>query len=76
LEEDIKEMEPLAQKMYQNPHLKLRYTPHDYESEKRKAKGEMLQLLAIPAYLIIFFILPWVITRLVFWIIDADKVKE
>jgi hypothetical protein len=76
MEEDIKKMEPLAQKTYHNPYLKLRYVPKDYESEMRRAKREMFQLLAIPVYLIVFFILPWVITRLVFWIVDADKVTE
>jgi hypothetical protein len=76
LQEDVKKMEPLAQRMYHNPYLTLSYAPKDYESEMGKAKGEMFQLLALPTYFLLFFALPWVITRLVFWIVDAEKAKE
>jgi hypothetical protein len=36
----------------------------------------MMRILAIPIYLLICFATPWAITRLTFWIVDADKVRE
>lgn len=36
----------------------------------------LLCIMAIPIYLCICFILPWVVVRLIFWIVDADKAHE
>jgi len=42
----------------------------------QRAKDEMWGLTAIPTYLFLFFILPWLLLRLFFWIKTADNVTK
>lgn len=71
----LEDQQRIARKMYHNPYLTLTYKPPDYEYEMKQAKEDILQLLAFPIYVLIFFVTPWIITRLVFWVIDADNAK-
>ena len=52
------------------------YTPPVNQAAIDDAKAGMFNLLALPLYVLIFFALPWIVLRLIFWVIDADKAKE
>ena len=40
------------------------------------AKGKLWGLTAIPVYILFFYVLPWLLLRLIFWIKTADNVKK
>lgn len=44
--------------------------------ELETAKSSMWGLTAIPIYLVLFFLVPWLLIRLIFWIKTADNVKR
>lgn len=52
---------------------------HDYGSnwpyhiQLEYEKSGIVGFWTIPLYVFVFFLLPWVIVRIVFWIKDADK---
>lgn len=46
------------------------------QDELDEAKSRMLGMLSLPFYIGVFFVMPWVILRLIFWIVDADKGNE
>lgn len=46
------------------------------EVELSRAEDSKDLIYYLPAFLVLGFIVPWVILRLIFWIIDADKAKE
>ena len=47
-----------------------------YRNRLDKLKQNLWGLLAIPAYIVIFFVLPWLLIRLIFWIKTADNAKR
>ena len=46
------------------------------EIELSRAKDYTDLVYYLPAFLIISILTPWLILRMIFWVIDADKVKE
>lgn len=41
-----------------------------------RAKWNLWGLTAFPTYLVLFFLVPWLLLRLIFWIKTADNVKK
>lgn len=52
------------------------YTPPVDQAAIEDAKVNMLNLLALPLYGLLLFVIPWIVLRLIYWIVDADKAKE
>ena len=52
------------------------HTPPVNQAVIEDAKAGMFNLLALPLYVLIFFSLPWIVLRLIYWIVDTDKAKE
>lgn len=52
------------------------YTPPANQAAIDDAKAGKFNLLALPLYMLIFFGLPWIVLRIIYWVVDADKAKE
>lgn len=61
-----------------NPSMNISENPSilDSEMQLRTQKDRIDLVYYFPAFLVIGFIIPWIVLRLTFWIIDADKGKE